>query len=70
MFQGSPTVHPDTTVHLTDASLLGWEAHWDAYAISGRWNPEESERHIKALELDAVARALGTCKDQLHELPT
>ena len=70
MFQGSPTVHPDPTVHLTDASLLGWEAHWDARAISGRWNPEESERHIKALELDAVARAVGTCKDQLHELPT
>ena len=46
MFQGSPTVHPGPTVHLlTDASLLGWGAHWDAYAISGRWNPEESETH-------------------------
>ena len=43
VFQGSPIVHPDPTAHfLTDASQLGWGAHWGMRTISGRWTPEEA----------------------------
>ena len=66
VFQGSPIVHPDPTAHfLTDASQLGWGAHWGTRTISGRWTPEEAKRHINVLELDAVAKALGKWKHLL-----
>ena len=66
VFQGSPIVLPDPTAHfLTDASQLGWGAHWGTRTISGRWTPEEAKRHINVLELDAVAKALGKWKHLL-----
>ena len=62
----SPTVMTGVPLHLpdpslffvTDASLKGWGASWKDHQISGPWSPQDSQRHINWLELEAVCLAL------------
>ena len=48
---------PDCTIE-TDASNLGWGAHYDNQTIGGQWSNAESVNHINFLELKACFLAL------------
>lgn len=50
---------PDLTLE-SDASLLGWGAHWQSKATGGLWMPEERSFHINVLEMLAGAFAVQT----------
>ena len=48
---------PDTQL-FTDASNIGWGAHWNALTVSGVWTTTEKTLHINVLELEAIHRAM------------
>ena len=54
-----PLGRPDPSISIaTDASLVGWGAHWGDRLLSGRWTGDEATLHISILELRAIRRAL------------
>ena len=54
-----PPRRPEPTVSIsTDASLVGWGAHWGDRLLSGRWSRHETTLHISVLELRAIRQAL------------
>ena len=57
--EGSPSYpdKPDTQL-FTDASNIGWGAHWNALTVSGVWTTTEKTLHINVLELEAIHRAM------------
>ncbi|KAK2180888.1 hypothetical protein NP493_422g02003 [Ridgeia piscesae] len=57
--EGSPSYPdiPDTRL-FTDASNIGWGAHWNALTVSGVWTTTEKTLHINVLELEAIHRAM------------
>ena len=56
--EGAPITptEPDTQL-FTDASNIGWEAHWNALTVSGVWTTTEKTLHINILKLEAIHRA-------------
>ena len=48
---------PDTQL-FTDASNIGWGAHWNALTVSGVWTNTKKTLHINVLELEAIHRAM------------
>ena len=48
---------PDTQL-FTDASNIGWGAHWNTLTVSGVWTTTEKTLHINILELEAIHRAM------------
>ena len=42
----------------TDASNIGWGAHWNAITVSGIWTTTEITLHINGLEFEAIHRAM------------
>ena len=55
---------PSTSVS-TDASLVGWGAHWGDRLLSGQWSPEETQLHISILELRAIRQTLLALSEDL-----
>ena len=49
----------------SDASNLGWGAHFSGGEVSGFWTPQEKEQHINWLELKAIFLALQHFQQQL-----
>ena len=57
---------PEPTITIaTDASLIGWGAHWGDRLLSGRWSHPERNLHISVLELRAIRRALEKLLDDV-----
>ena len=52
----SPIVEVST--QCSDASNIGWGAHWNALTVSGVWTTTEKTLHINVLELEAIHRAM------------
>ena len=42
----------------TDASNIGWGAHWNALTVSGVWTTTEKTLYINVFELEAIHRAM------------
>ena len=57
--QGSPSYpdKPDTQL-FTDASNIGWGAHWNALTVSGVWTTTEKTLHTNVLDLEAIHWAM------------
>jgi len=55
---------PESTI-LTDASLVGWGAHWDERTVAGTWSAQEQSCHINLLEMQAVRLTLEHFRDDL-----
>ena len=57
--EGSPSYpdKPDTQL-FTDASNIGWGAHWNALTVSSIRTTTEETHHINVLELEAIHRAM------------
>ena len=56
-----------TTVITSDASLLGWGAHFEDKSTGGRWSLLESHLHINVLECMAGMFAIKCfCRDMQH----
>ena len=57
--EGVPIVLPPPDKELfTDASMIGWGAHYDQHAVHGVWTGEEMSLHINLLEMEAALRAV------------
>ena len=48
---------PDTQL-FTDASNIGWGAHWNTLTVYGVWTTNKKTLHINVLELEAIHRAM------------
>ena len=59
VLRGAPVIltEPDTQL-FTDASNIGWGAHWNTLTVSGVWTTIEKTLHINVLELEAIHRAM------------
>ena len=57
---GTPT--PDLRLY-SDASRVGWGAHFLDQSVSGVWSHQESSLHINLLEMKALFLALRSFKD-------
>jgi len=59
ILRGTPVTltEPDNQL-FTDASNIGWGAHWNTLTVSGVWTTTEKTLHINVLELEAIHRAM------------
>ena len=59
VLRGAPVTptEPDTQL-FTDASNIGWGAHWNAFTVSDVWTTTEITLHINVLKLEAIHRAM------------
>ena len=55
VLMGAWVIPKDPDAYLfTDASNIGWGAHWNSLTVSGVWLTTEKALHINVLELEAV----------------
>ena len=52
---------PPDTIMETDASMIGWGATCMGTRTGGLWSPQEQQRHINSLELQAGEFAVSGC---------
>ena len=59
VLMGAPVTPTELDTQLfTDASNIGWGAHWNALMVSGVWTTTEKTLHINVLELEAIYKAM------------